>query len=181
MKASFRGAKADTDQRFKTPSELKNRQNATINKDMPEAPRRKRFQIHLSTALIMMIAAGFLIWANVTPQHSLDNATMDDTFRLYPKLLPEYVDPVKFQIMLSFTGARDIKLEQKTHGWPAMVVRKFDITITFEARSKKSPLGHTGYLWSAIAINLAVALSILFTIWFVCEWWIRRRAAKRGT
>ena len=33
---------------------------------MSEAPRRKRFQIHLSTAVVMMIAAGVLIWANVT-------------------------------------------------------------------------------------------------------------------
>src|SRR6188768_2482923 len=32
---------------------------------MPETPRRKRLQIHLSTAVVMMIAAGVLIWANV--------------------------------------------------------------------------------------------------------------------
>ena len=32
---------------------------------MREPPRRKRFQIHLSTAVVMMIAAGGLIWANV--------------------------------------------------------------------------------------------------------------------
>src|SRR5258706_7108575 len=31
----------------------------------PEPPRRKRFQIHLSTAIVMMFVAGAIIWANV--------------------------------------------------------------------------------------------------------------------
>ncbi|MEI6235981.1 MAG: hypothetical protein WCT04_23245 [Planctomycetota bacterium] len=33
---------------------------------MTEPPPRKRFQIHLSTAIVMMFVAGGLIWANVT-------------------------------------------------------------------------------------------------------------------
>ena len=32
---------------------------------MPTPPRRKRFQIHLSTAIVMMFVAGGLIWVNV--------------------------------------------------------------------------------------------------------------------
>jgi hypothetical protein len=32
---------------------------------MSEPPRRKHFQIHLSTAIVMMFVAGLLIWANV--------------------------------------------------------------------------------------------------------------------
>ena len=32
---------------------------------MTEPPRRKRFQIHLSTAMVMMFVAGGIIWANV--------------------------------------------------------------------------------------------------------------------
>ena len=35
---------------------------------MPEPPRRKRFQIHLSTAIVMMFVAGALIWANTRNQ-----------------------------------------------------------------------------------------------------------------
>ena len=31
---------------------------------MPEPPRPKRFQIHLSTAIVMMFVAGALMWAN---------------------------------------------------------------------------------------------------------------------
>lgn len=31
---------------------------------MPEPPPRKRFQLHLSTAIVLMFVAGGLIWAN---------------------------------------------------------------------------------------------------------------------
>src|SRR5580765_8505531 len=34
---------------------------------MAEAPPRKRFQIHLSTAIVLMFVAGALIWANIRP------------------------------------------------------------------------------------------------------------------
>src|SRR5436190_193198 len=34
---------------------------------MPEPPRPKRFQIHLSTAIVLMFVAGALIWANSRP------------------------------------------------------------------------------------------------------------------
>src|SRR5205085_59789 len=38
---------------------------------MTEPPPRKRFQIHLSTAIVMMFVAGGLIWANL-PDRNLD-------------------------------------------------------------------------------------------------------------
>src|SRR5438874_1770002 len=33
---------------------------------MPDSPHRSRFQIHLSTAIVLMFVAGGLIWANVS-------------------------------------------------------------------------------------------------------------------
>ncbi len=35
---------------------------------MTNPPPRKRFQIHLSTAIVTMFVAGALIWANIIPQ-----------------------------------------------------------------------------------------------------------------
>jgi len=35
---------------------------------MPEPPPRKRFQIHLSTAIVMMFVAGALMWAIIIPE-----------------------------------------------------------------------------------------------------------------
>ena len=34
---------------------------------------------------------------------------------------------------------------------------------------------------TGLAVDIAVALAILFAGWFMCEWWIRRRAARKGT
>jgi len=39
---------------------------------VPETPRRRRFQIHLSTAILMMFVAGVLIWANVRGQKEFE-------------------------------------------------------------------------------------------------------------
>jgi|SRR5579862_2975580 len=38
---------------------------------MPPPPRRARFQIHLSTAIVLMFVAGGLIWANVNGRRIL--------------------------------------------------------------------------------------------------------------
>ena len=37
---------------------------------MSEPPPRKRFQIHLSTAIVLMLMAGGLIWANIASRVS---------------------------------------------------------------------------------------------------------------
>src|SRR5204863_6185967 len=37
---------------------------------MPTPPPRKRFQIHLSTAIVMMFVAGGFTWANFVPKRS---------------------------------------------------------------------------------------------------------------
>ena len=43
---------------------------------MPTPPPRKRFQIHLSTAIVMMFVAGGLIWANVGGPHTVANGAL---------------------------------------------------------------------------------------------------------
>jgi hypothetical protein len=36
----------------------------------PEPPRRNRFQIHLSTAVVMMFVAGGIMWGNIVPSRT---------------------------------------------------------------------------------------------------------------
>jgi hypothetical protein len=38
---------------------------------MPEPPRRARFQIHLSTAIVLMFVAGGMMWANTTTHRTV--------------------------------------------------------------------------------------------------------------
>jgi|SRR5579862_107822 len=116
---------------------------------MATVPRRGRFQIHLSTAIVMMFVAGGLIWANVTKQPSRVTRWSE-----LEKTDPMYLD---------------------AYGWPCVV----KAIVIFETSDGEldwypMPLG-----WS-IAIDVAVALLILFAVWSVCEWLIRRRAARKG-
>jgi hypothetical protein len=55
---------------------------------MPEPPRRKRFQIHLSTAMVMMFVAAAIIWANVRSVHywPIDLVTSYSIDSLIPNL-----------------------------------------------------------------------------------------------
>src|SRR6266404_3214218 len=44
---------------------VKSRRSKQVSRPMPPPPRRARFQIHLSTPIVLMFVAGALSWANV--------------------------------------------------------------------------------------------------------------------
>jgi hypothetical protein len=94
---------------------------------LSEQSRRKRFQIHLSTAVLLMLAAGAIVWANVKERP---------------------------------WGERFI-----IRGWPLDWMEYW---------------GMSGKDYSLLGIpcDIVVAALLLFAVWFVCEWWIRRRAAR---
>jgi len=140
---------------------------------MPEPPRRKRFQIHLSTAIVMMIVAGVLIWANVAPRQFDDSRT----FNNYERITAGDITGFFYYPSVWTTEC----------GWPTTMSTKHTVlhsvkTPEFQEISVNSPRGilesrewHLGTI-----INTVVALFILFLIWFACEWLIRRRAARKG-
>jgi len=99
----------------------------------------------LSTAVLMMITAGVLIWANAGKQRET----------VGPGGTPWF-----FQ----------------AYGWPKEV--GWTLTIMDEPIKKMRSMPIE---WGNGAIDLAVTLSILSAVWFLCEWWIRRRAARKGT
>jgi len=115
----------------------------------PTPPRRARFQIHLSTAIVLMFVAGGLIWANVRASwnyvRSFDNITWTNR---------EFGCP--------FTGV--YYFEHINQDNPEYVE-----SIRFYTPS-----------YIQIALNLIIAFLILFACWFICEWLIRRRAARKG-
>jgi hypothetical protein len=97
--------------------------------------KRVRFQIHLSTAVVLMFAAGGLMWANIRPWWYL-----------------QYSDYYRSEISI------------KAWGWPGA------LAIANE--------GRTEIQRSMIFFNLAAALMILLTVWFICEWRIRRKRTR---
>jgi len=122
---------------------------------MTTPPPRKffRFQIHLSTAIVLMFVAGALIWANV-------RASSTPVYVEFPyKICP---NPDGFGGWIEEIRVR--KIQSNQFGWPLPTVK-----------------GTLEQYWNRtnIAMNVLVALTILFAVWFVLEWLIRRRAARK--
>ena len=115
---------------------------------MPTPPPRKRFQIHLSTAIVMMFVAGALIWANVTERS---------------------------QVLILVPDGKEF-------GWPFPAIR-----INPEIRENNSVFAgelvrprQTIVNKLEIIKDVLTALVFLEIAHFLCEWLIRRRAARKG-
>jgi hypothetical protein len=126
---------------------------------MSEHPRRRRFQIHLSTAVVMMFVADGLIWANVRTNNWQHLAQIELEAQDERRRTVEYLSgsPTFHQMMYG-----------PDHGWPRTAYR--------------SPHSHSirqdGWDFMSAAIDLIVAITILLATWFLCEWQIRRAARK---
>lgn len=144
---------------------------------------KRPFQIHLSTAIALMFAAGALMWANLTPEtayynylHRNDVYDVNDLQAYVPtapgpdyQFAPEYADNSVY------------------FGWPAIAAERSDIfkydpnestemrVPTF--RYVEHRYTHRGILM--IAIDLSVAALIFSLVWFFSEWLIRRRERKQ--
>ncbi|HLX64806.1 MAG TPA: hypothetical protein VKX17_26275 [Planctomycetota bacterium] len=135
---------------------------------MPPSLPRKRFQVHLSTAIIQMFAAGGLIWANVVPTYTTKDIHFD------------YL-------------AATVKLIQKSYGWPLIATKSFKVdndvatnvgparydTFTAAAHMSVDPDGVSEYTsYYNIALNILIALLLLAITWSLCERWIAYRASR---
>lgn len=117
-------------------------------------PPRKRFQVHLSTAIILMFAAGGMIWANVTVRTYVQAPPVND---------PSY------------------KREVKYFGWPCPAIRKEDRDIDMPHRHGEpaSIVCGDSSPGFGLPIDVVVALSLLAAVWYVCERWIAWRSRNR--
>lgn len=137
---------------------------------MPQSPPRKRFQVHLSTAIVLMFVAGALIWANVTPTIFTKEFTLKDT-------------------------GTNIAFTKVTYGWPSTVFGHAQIgngvipemtqndinmlNVSYEPKLTLEFLNpYSSY--SHAALNLLIALLLLLATWYLCEKWISYRAARKG-
>ena len=112
----------------------------------------RRFQIHLSTSVVLMFVAGGLIWANVKQETET------------------------FSIQVMSPTAEWISNVRK-YGWPRSAVETFSTHPNY-----LSPFGsglpHRSVRWDGIAIDVGIALAILAGVWFGCETVIRWRGKK---
>jgi len=136
---------------------------------MREPPPRKRLQIHLSTAIVMMFVAGGLIWGNVTPRRYDMNCT------LYSKMPDVSVPTVCYgwPMALYFIVKREVIPE----GYVPHNIGEF-------APLHKAANGNYYYIDLVFLLgfpfNAFIATTILFATWFLCECLMRRRVLRKG-
>jgi hypothetical protein len=128
-----------------------------------EQPRRSRFQVHLSTAIVLMFVVGGLMWVNATPRTIV------------------WVDSL---------GSLNV-IRRKMYGWPVGWVTRYEymgvkahydtnFEVTFpvlpiECNSSSLEIERMQLLLDATLIAL-----LLVVIWHVCEWFIRHRASAKA-
>jgi hypothetical protein len=124
-----------------------------------DKPRRPWFQIHLSTAIVMMFVAGGLIWTNIYVRHSkwknsfgidIDAYDRGWPYTFHPAYRSEFTRP--FYEPAPGTGIVEVLCYK--------IERQLDI----------EPM--------AIFFNTAIATSLLLAFCFGCEYFLRRREAR---
>ena len=123
---------------------------------MTEPPRRSRFQMHLSTAIVLMIVAGGLFWANLREAH-------------------------RFTLNQSVPGFlfRNEEITWSEYGWPLEAMSHLNVKdLSGLPQSMLDDLNRTDFI--TLAINFSVAVLILFFVFYVCDRLIRHLAFKKG-
>ncbi|HLX60933.1 MAG TPA: hypothetical protein VKX17_06585 [Planctomycetota bacterium] len=113
------------------------------------APRRARFQIHLSTAILLMFVAGALIWAQTTPKLTSQKRT----------------DPPGWSV---------VEYPRTEYGWPAVAYIYIDYSST------KIQPNQREWNYGGVQFDIVMAMIYLSGAGCLCEWLIRRRAARKG-
>jgi len=132
---------------------------------MPETARRKRFQIHLSTAVVMMFVSGGIIWANVSER--LRRVDGDKGFQGDYFNKAEYGSPILGDG--NWTGGK-----KYVRGWPCEAMQSLTLVEDYNLSARIWTRGRAARYWhaSAVVVNACIALAILFTALFSCEWLI---------
>ncbi len=131
--------------------------------------RRKVLQLHLSTALVLMVLAGGLVWLNV---------------RSRPVRLPEALDE-----MIKDSPVEEVKYftQLKIRGWPCNF-QVFNMAPEFQDKLSEAveasegiiQVEATGVDREQLVKNILVALAILGMVGAGFEWWVRRRGNANG-
>lgn len=140
---------------------------------MSEPGRRKRFQMHLSTAVVLMFVAGLLIRANVRERNPFEPGIFESIKGVMSldEPLEMYANPAKSPN--PFIGW------ERGFGWPKVAYYLPDRYFRISMSLKLQPEFQVNY--ELAAIDVACAVLILAAVWLTCEWRIRRRPARKGT
>jgi len=153
---------------------------------------RKRFQIHLSTAVLMMFVAGALMWANMRERRREPTGQ----FRRHNSNELERVRISEIEFLRRSDGYEWFGHRNCYYGWPFNAMfASAPITVNKDGDAYFEPVKIADNLlydkayftgssrnWQVLHIlaNVLIAPALLFAVWFLCERLIRSRAALRG-
>ena len=151
--------------------------------DMPASPQRQRFQFHLSTALILTFAAGGLMWAQLPLFHSElcgEYFTTDTAERHFSRITAsDFMKLPNRDVLVDYSDYR--------YGWPIPVSRthvpvnmdRNGVMTPISPRSV-SPRAGADVIGSVVVgvMDFLFALLVLWMLFRLCEWRIRRRASQ---
>ncbi|HLX60475.1 MAG TPA: hypothetical protein VKX17_04245 [Planctomycetota bacterium] len=153
-----------------------------IGQTVPDAPRREWLQLHLSTAVVLMFVAGGILWLNLMPRELSRNKFRPD----------EYIDFLeagnypeealrRYKLSAESSGGKNelIRDPINGYGWPEIVYVRSAYKWIHNDVVKMSQPARVFFGYGVAGVNFSVALAILFAVWFVCEWWIHRRAVRK--
>lgn len=162
-------------------------------------------RFHLSTALIVMIAAGVLVGMNVRPNVAVGREIVysnSSTFGVYPERRFVHAVPGRDEsewhtlVIPAVDGRREWKTVVDHFGWPSTAGVKETYSDEYKSISRGEvppqfdwdcrSLNRTEESWSfsawKIAVNATVGLAILLAIGVLCEavpGWLTRLFARR--
>ena len=143
-----------------------------------DAPRKRSwFQIHLSTAVVLMVVSGLLMWVNVQTrvtrtqeilfEEEADGGFSSTTFRSWDHDIGDQ------------EAQPDKQYEYWSEmGWPVACAEDHGIWIMSGQGKRKFKHFYFG-LDRWVALNLGVALAILTAVAVGCELGVRRKSACR--
>jgi hypothetical protein len=158
---------------------------------MSDAPSTRKWQLHLSTAVLLAMAAGVLLFLNLEVRRD-EFWAMDGTIRTSVEKADE------LHRILEEQGYAGAYIRVRAYGWPFETVCWRE-EVTFENGKLLVKMGSgrikfwynlgqrpTPYGWATpresllyLIFNSVIAMVLLFEVYLSSEWWIRRRE-RRG-
>jgi hypothetical protein len=133
---------------------------------MNDTPKRRFWQIHLSTAVVLMFVAGGFMWLNSRPDVSIEEGEGSIVYSLIR--VYRYGCPATMYISVEDTNAAGYMTKDN----------KFEVFIGDLTPSTNQRGWHL-WIWSGLSIDALVAIATLFGGVIVVENRIRRREARK--
>lgn len=141
---------------------------------MPTPPRRNRFQIHLSTAILMMLTVGGLMFGNMRAR--LETPIEQVIKDRIEKRGSFYTNADEF---MHVSDAVSTGYKNCNYGWPFDAISTYQFISVFKNGAiTKHPGALRIYHTESAMLDALIVILVLGSMTIIGEWWIRRATWK---